>query len=222
MTSKSCTQSRFLALTYPVFTDIKPRGTSSFQILRELYWKGDTVINKQGTRAYRLVDAFIEERSLKFGEVARNLVLDSVYVDFQGERFGTIKDREKIPEFKGISYIKDLPRFPLSYHPDAANVARRLLERGQKFASLSGQRYMIHRSLVPNPHKGRYGEESSSEERSDSDVDSRVPSNRESAREVLTSTPFHSLMRTGSSLYRQVTELWWMLRLSIVKHRFPL
>ena len=227
-----------MTLNYLVSTNFRDRGASRFDILRELYWKGDTVINKQGTRAYRVVDAFFQETERPSGHetrIERKLVIDSVYVDFQGERFGTIKDRETLPEFDGIRYIRDLPRFPLSYHPNAAKVAQRLLERGQKFASMSGQRYKLHRGLVPKQerpddppnygHQRRHygGESSSSEDGSDGDDDSPVLSkkDRSSALQVLTSISLPGLMNDGLSVYRQLLELWWMLRLSIVKYHTP-
>ena len=129
-------------------------------------------------------------------------MIDSVYIDFQGERFGTIKNREIIPEFAGVKYIKDLPRFPLHYHPNAAKVARRLLERGRKFASMGGQRYMVHRGLVPTQerpedrghmdyprrHRNYDEQSSSSEDDSEGDDKGRVPSRKQkgSALQVLT------------------------------------
>ena len=131
-------------------------------------------------------------------------MVNSTYIDFQGEEFGTITDREVIREFNGVKYIKSLPRFPLKYHPNAASVAQRLLERGQRFACLSGQHYKIHRGMVPKKEypdryeQPDYGQESSSSE--DDSVgagDGRVLSrqNESSALQVLMSMLLHNLVK---------------------------
>ncbi|KAL8708050.1 MAG: hypothetical protein Q9225_007662 [Loekoesia sp. 1 TL-2023] len=158
-----------------------PRGTSNFQILREIFWKGDIVVNKQGTRAYRVVDAFfdVDERGPK---PRRFLAVNAVYVDFQGDRFGTVKHHCRILECSGVKYIKDLPILPLKYHSNAEKLAQRLLERGQKFACLSGQNYKIHRGSVPkhelpDDRRGRrfyLPRSHSSRDDSDSDSNSSV------------------------------------------------
>ena len=131
-------------------TNVVYRNITNFQILREIFWKGDIIVNKRGTRAYHLVDAYIIVEDTVLGKPPKSFLrIIAEYVDFQGDRFGAVKYRPKIPEFVGVKYIKDLPFFPLKYHPNATKLAQRLVDRGQKFACLSGQKYKIHKGLVP-------------------------------------------------------------------------
>ena len=135
--------------TLVYFNNVSGSGSCNFEILREVFWNDDLVITKNKTRAYRLVDAnVIGEPPPPDRSDRRYLKIDAVYVDFQGDRFGKASYEYKIHVFSGIKYIRDLPIFPLKYHPDAKALESRFLKRGKKFESLGGQRFRIHRGLV--------------------------------------------------------------------------
>ena len=88
-------------------TDAERSDSSNFEILREIFWKGDMVVNKQGTRAYRLIGASVVEKAqYPLSKITRYLRLETVYIDFQGDGFVTVEHCEEIPEFSGIKHIR--------------------------------------------------------------------------------------------------------------------
>lgn len=55
---------------------------------------------------------------------------------------------EEIGEFRGAKKITSLSSYPLKYHKNEEQVRKDLIERGKKFASLSGVHYKSHQGMA--------------------------------------------------------------------------
>ncbi|KAF2654956.1 ATPase [Lophiostoma macrostomum CBS 122681] len=62
-------------------------------------------------------------------------------VDWNGKSFGWADEHVQLPEFIGVKPISELPIFPLAFHADQESVRLGLIERGKRFAALSGYHY---------------------------------------------------------------------------------
>ena len=49
---------------------------------------------------------------------------------------------------KGAKYIKDHTAFPLKYHPEKDWAREAMIQRGRKFAALSGQHHKFHKGVA--------------------------------------------------------------------------
>lgn len=55
---------------------------------------------------------------------------------------------EEIGEFRGAKKITSLSSYPLQYHKNEQQIRKDLIERGKKFASLSGVHYKSHHGMA--------------------------------------------------------------------------
>lgn len=62
-------------------------------------------------------------------------------VEWNGKSFGWSTDSVKLPEFEGIQPIGELRILPLAFHPKKDQLKQALIERGKRFAALSGYHY---------------------------------------------------------------------------------
>jgi hypothetical protein len=75
------------------------------------------------------------------------LNVDVEYIDFNGEQYGTVFTKFRVPQYKGVKYLFDLPVFPLKYHPNKDILISALLAQGKKFISLKGQQFKFYRGI---------------------------------------------------------------------------
>lgn len=91
----------------------------------------------------------IVERDVPEDEAKRN-VQDAV-AQPQGARFGWITSSATIAEFSGVEMVNKLSTYPLEFHNDPEAFKASLIERGRRWASLSGMHHMQYRDTA-----GRY------------------------------------------------------------------
>ncbi|KAF4625596.1 hypothetical protein G7Y89_g12572 [Cudoniella acicularis] len=135
-----------------------PKGTSSFEILREAFWPGDIAVEGTASdaKSYRIVSAkYRTLPSYGSGPPRRELAINVEYIDFDGREFGTVDAQFSLPEFEGMKYLNELDIFPLQYHPDHEAMRERLLERGRKFVSLKGRQHKMYSGPVSPPETPR-------------------------------------------------------------------
>jgi hypothetical protein len=70
-------------------------------------------------------------------------------VDWSGKSFGWSTEAVKLPEFEGIQPISELRILPLDFHPKKEQLKLALIERGKRFAALSGYHYRRYVNLAP-------------------------------------------------------------------------
>ncbi|KAK6828814.1 hypothetical protein RU639_003670 [Aspergillus parasiticus] len=125
-----------------------PKGTTTFKILREAFFPKDIIVdgNADIPRAYRVISADnrVDERGRKW------LQIKAVYIDYDGNEFGTRKEEFIIGDFPGIRYFSDLDVFPLKYHSSYPHVIDNLVARGRRFVDLKGQHFKAHRDVSQN------------------------------------------------------------------------
>ncbi|KAE8346780.1 hypothetical protein BDV24DRAFT_175633 [Aspergillus arachidicola] len=125
-----------------------PKGTTTFKILREAFFPKDIIVdgNADIPRAYRVISADnrVDERGRKW------LQIKAVYIDYDGNEFGTRKEEFMIGHFPGIRYFSDLDVFPLKYHSNYPHVIDDLVARGWRFVDLKGQHFKAHRDVSQN------------------------------------------------------------------------
>ncbi|KKY38223.1 putative aaa family atpase [Diaporthe ampelina] len=74
--------------------------------------------------------------------------VDGKYFEYDGKQFGYGRMMEEIGEFRGAKRITSLGSYPLKYHKNEEQIRKDLIERGKKFASLSGVHYKSHHGMA--------------------------------------------------------------------------
>jgi hypothetical protein len=124
-------------------------GLISFDLLWALY-KPNTIAysstygSTTEPRAFR-VEYAEKEFSFMKGEWYN---IEGKYLEYDGKTWGFGTMDVDVPAFKGARKITSLACYPLKYHKDEAGVRKLLIERGKKFVSLQGVRYMSHEGLA--------------------------------------------------------------------------
>lgn len=83
--------------------------------------------------------------------IARNLItkssfhVDCYFWEFDGEGFRPVVETIDIKPYTGFRDIASLPVYPLAFHEKIGTIRRQLLERGDKFLSLSKKNEVVHR-----------------------------------------------------------------------------
>lgn len=116
--------------------------------MREAFFPKDIIVdgNADIPRAYRVLAA--DYRADQYGN--KWLQIKAVYIDYDGNRFGTRKVKFTIGDFPGIRYFSDLDVFPLKYHSNHPHVIDNLVARGRRFVDLQGQHFKAHRDVSQN------------------------------------------------------------------------
>lgn len=70
------------------------------------------------------------------------------YFEYDGKQFGYGRMMEEIGEFRGAKKITSLSSYPLKYHKNEEQIRKDLIERGKKFAALSGVHYKSHHGMA--------------------------------------------------------------------------
>ncbi|KAJ9200595.1 hypothetical protein DTO164E3_1353 [Paecilomyces variotii] len=70
------------------------------------------------------------------------------YLEYDGKSFGMGTMSADVGAFKGARKITSLACYPLKYHRDSEAIKQKLIERGKKFASLTGMNYRFHKGMA--------------------------------------------------------------------------
>ncbi|EME83639.1 uncharacterized protein MYCFIDRAFT_47080 [Pseudocercospora fijiensis CIRAD86] len=73
--------------------------------------------------------------------------LTCVYVDYDGQRFGTQPHRIGIQNFEGTALIQNLSAYPIDFHDDVKGIQAKLIERGGKVEALAGTHYRSYNGV---------------------------------------------------------------------------
>ena len=65
-------------------------------------------------------------------------IIDTFYIDFDGDNFGPVPRRFVIQEYEGDQEIVALPAFPAEFDKDLQKTKDMLKDRGKKFVKLAG------------------------------------------------------------------------------------
>ena len=80
-----------------------------------------------------------EEQSVAFAHSKNTpLVIDTFYIDFDGDNFGPVPRKFVIQEYEGEQEIVTLPAYPDIFDKDMQGSKDMLGERGKKFIKLAG------------------------------------------------------------------------------------
>ncbi|KAF5533765.1 TOB3 (member of AAA-ATPase family) [Fusarium mexicanum] len=124
-------------------------GLITFELLWAL-WKPDTLVyattygNPSEPRVFKVESAHLHHSVMR----GSYYHVEGKYMEFDGKRFGYGNTSVEIDGFQGAKKIKSLPCYPLQYHHNEQKLRLDLIERGKKFASLSGVHYKSYKGIA--------------------------------------------------------------------------
>ncbi|KXT16696.1 hypothetical protein AC579_5228 [Pseudocercospora musae] len=125
--------------------DMLQNGVITYEHLWVLFQPGTTVYAKLDNqdRAFRL-------QSTKYG-VDRDqnscFWLLCTYVDYDGQRFGTLAHNINVHKFDGTASIRTLSAYPMEFHDERGDIEAKMIERGQKVEELAGMHYRSYNGM---------------------------------------------------------------------------
>lgn len=125
--------------------DMKKNGVITFQHLWTLYAPNIVIFSRQDNqdRALRLqTSRYSFDRSNQ-----PIFCLTGVYVDFDGQRFGTQRINISICKFEGTKRISNLAAFPIDLHDEYEQVKAKLIERGSRVEALAGSHFRSYNGV---------------------------------------------------------------------------
>lgn len=129
-----------LADTIKALRDYVKNGVVTYEHAWTVFQPGAVVLSSSGVGeqvALRLKSAAYE----KTDQDGNFLGLKCQCVNWNGKSFGWSDEYVKLPEFEGIQAINELAVLPLAFHPKKEQLKQTLIERGKRFAALSGYHY---------------------------------------------------------------------------------
>lgn len=126
-------------------TDMKKNGVITFQHLWTLFAPNTLIFSRQDNQ-----DRAVRLQTSRYG-IDRNqqpvFWLTCVYVDFDGQRFGTQKLNISISDFEGTKRISSLIAFPMDLHDKYEQIKTRLVERGARVEALAGSHFRSYNGV---------------------------------------------------------------------------
>ncbi|KAF4341104.1 TOB3 (member of AAA-ATPase family) [Fusarium beomiforme] len=124
-------------------------GLITFELLWAL-WKPDTLAytttygSASEPRVFKVESAHLHHSVMR----GSYYHVEGKYMEFDGKRFGYGNTSVEIDSFQGAKKIRSLACYPLQYHHDEEKLRLDLIERGKKFASLSGVHYKSYKGIA--------------------------------------------------------------------------
>ncbi|KAF9767973.1 hypothetical protein IL306_014795 [Fusarium sp. DS 682] len=124
-------------------------GLITFELLWAL-WKPDTLAytttygSASEPRVFKVESAHLHHSVMR----GSYYHVEGKYMEFDGKRFGYGNTTVEIDSFQGAKKIRSLPCYPLQYHHNEEKLRLDLIERGKKFASLSGVHYKSYKGIA--------------------------------------------------------------------------
>lgn len=138
-----------LSDTFSRKKDLIAHGVITDDLLWTLFEPGDIIYDTVDERPRAFV--FRADGRDKCG----NFVISAGYIDFNGTKFGEAGHSTKIPAFEGTAPISALPVFPLSYHPNEAEMRKHLIARGKLWEEYRGYHYKYYEGIAEGRFLGR-------------------------------------------------------------------
>ncbi|KAF1973128.1 P-loop containing nucleoside triphosphate hydrolase protein [Bimuria novae-zelandiae CBS 107.79] len=129
-----------LADTIKALQDYVQNGVVTYEHAWTVFQPGAVVLSSSGIGeqvALRLKSASYE----KSDDDGNFFGLKCQCVNWNGKSFGWSEEYVKLPEFEGIQPITELRILPLAFHPRKEQLKLVLIERGKRFAAVSGCHY---------------------------------------------------------------------------------
>lgn len=133
--------------------DLQKNGVMTFQHLWTIYAPNILIFSRQDNQ-----DRALRLQTSHYGVDRNNQPLfwiTGVYVDFDGQRFGTQVLNIGIPNFEGTKRISSLVAFPINLHEKYDDIKGRLIERGARVEALAGSHFRSYNGV--GWHTNRYG-----------------------------------------------------------------
>lgn len=127
------------AETIKALEDYVDHGVVTYEHAWTIFQPDAVVISSTGLGeqiAFRLKSASYQET-----DDGNFYTLKCQSVDWNGKSFGWSTEAVKLPEFEGIQPISELRILPMAFHPKKEHLKHALIERGKRFAALSGYHY---------------------------------------------------------------------------------
>lgn len=125
--------------------DMKKNGVITFQHLWTLYAPNILIFSRQDNQ-----DRALRLQTSRYGVDRNNqpvFWLTGVYVDFDGQRFGTQKLNISISNFEGTKRISSLVAFPINLHDKHDQIKTKLIERGARVEALAGSHFRSYNGI---------------------------------------------------------------------------
>ncbi|OHE91506.1 hypothetical protein CORC01_13202 [Colletotrichum orchidophilum] len=130
---------RELAGAFAVNKELVSHGVITFNYLWILFAPGELIYSADDSH-----DRFYVLRSCSSRDTAIDLSLSYIAWGSGSMNFGTAHEDLSIDNFRGTRSINSLPAFPAKYLRDFSGMQAKLVERGQKYASLAGTHYKAY------------------------------------------------------------------------------
>lgn len=130
-------------------------GTITYDLVWALF-KPNTIAytttygNKDDPRCFKVDSCYEEENWLTN---VKSRTIEGRYLEYDGKVFGFGEHLVSIQEFRGSRKISSLSAHPLEFHKDPKKLQEQLIERGKKFVSLQGMKFMRQEGLGYVKHK---------------------------------------------------------------------
>ncbi|KAF7196505.1 ATP-dependent zinc metalloprotease FtsH [Pseudocercospora fuligena] len=120
--------------------DLKSRDLIEYEYLWTLFEPGTEVYSNVDDhhRLYIVDDSYPVDAEYE----KKEFVVHCRYVDFDGSKLGFDTAKRKIPVFKGVKPITELPIFPSAAHTDIVDIRRQLDQQGQKMLAHCGVHFV--------------------------------------------------------------------------------
>jgi hypothetical protein len=120
--------------------DLIANGVTTHDYLWTMFEPGCLVLQRSAEFERVLV---VQSSSYNYGEKA--LEMKSLFVEWDGEKFGMEALEHNIESFEGTKKISALSVVPLIYHEDSDAVQQRCIDRGRQWEKLCGYRFKAYR-----------------------------------------------------------------------------
>lgn len=128
------------------------QGMMSYEYLWTIFRPGTTVF----APVYGQPRAF-SLKSYAYSCDPPGLILNTEYVDFDGEDMGTRNNQRFVPAFVGAEKMDELPAFPIDWHPEHEEVKAELIERGRRWEQLAGMNFCQYKGVAMEQTGGPCG-----------------------------------------------------------------
>jgi hypothetical protein len=127
--------------------DLIANRVARYETIWALFEPGTLVYSNTGDGDVERVYKFKKGEFRCTQDHGPHYALDCQYVDFDGENFGYGRRNLIIPKFNGTNDLAQLAVLPLDFHPNKAEVKRTLIERGQRWAGLTGYTFKHYHGI---------------------------------------------------------------------------
>lgn len=125
--------------------DMQRNGVITYEHLWTIFQPNALVFTR-----YESQDRALRLQSSRYGEDRNKqpvFWLTAVYVDFDGQRWGTQKMNISISSFEGTRRINHLRAFPMALHENQEQIKATLVERGVKVEALAGSHFRNYNGI---------------------------------------------------------------------------